>query len=292
MDGEATGRIKCTLANWTGIAYKIPRIMLEQCKDRKDLKQSGVYFLFGDSEKEDKEKAVYVGQAIVRKNGEGLLNRLQEHRRNPDEDYWNEAVAITTSNNILGATEISYLEHRFCELATKAKRYEVINKDDPNIGNPTEEKESEMEEFIDYAKIVMGALGYKLFEPYDKQENEQEDPEPKPDEEPLLYLDRKITDVGEVHAVGRQTNEGFVVLQGSHISCVYDDTIPKSLKKIKDETVLDEGGNLKEDHLFSSPSYAAMFVIGKSADGLLSWKNEDKVTLKDLEEKASEETTE
>ena len=76
MDGEATGRTKCTLANWTGIAYKIPRIMLEQCKDRKNLKQSGVYFLFGDSEKEDKEKAVYVGQAIVRKAGEGLLNRL------------------------------------------------------------------------------------------------------------------------------------------------------------------------------------------------------------------------
>lgn len=24
MDGEASGRIKCTLANWTGIAYKIP----------------------------------------------------------------------------------------------------------------------------------------------------------------------------------------------------------------------------------------------------------------------------
>ncbi len=23
MDGEASGRIKCTLANWTGVAYKI-----------------------------------------------------------------------------------------------------------------------------------------------------------------------------------------------------------------------------------------------------------------------------
>ena len=42
MDGEATGRTKCTLANWTGIAYKIPRIMLEQCKDRKDLKQASI----------------------------------------------------------------------------------------------------------------------------------------------------------------------------------------------------------------------------------------------------------
>ena len=44
MDGEASGRIKCTLANWTGLAYKIPRIDLDRCKNREDLKQSGVYF--------------------------------------------------------------------------------------------------------------------------------------------------------------------------------------------------------------------------------------------------------
>lgn len=25
MDGEPNGRMKCTLANWTGVAYKIPR---------------------------------------------------------------------------------------------------------------------------------------------------------------------------------------------------------------------------------------------------------------------------
>jgi hypothetical protein len=50
MDGEANGRIKCTLANWTGIAYKIPRTELDICKERDDLKQSGVYFLFGTSD--------------------------------------------------------------------------------------------------------------------------------------------------------------------------------------------------------------------------------------------------
>ena len=45
MDGDAGGRIKCTLANWTGVAYKIPRTALDKCKERDDLKQSGVYFL-------------------------------------------------------------------------------------------------------------------------------------------------------------------------------------------------------------------------------------------------------
>ena len=83
MDGEASGRIKCTLANWTGIAYKIPRTELDHCKTRKDLKQSGVYFLFGTSDNTGRG-VVYIGQAGARKNGEGLLNRLQEHKRSTE----------------------------------------------------------------------------------------------------------------------------------------------------------------------------------------------------------------
>ncbi|MDD7383766.1 MAG: hypothetical protein SOZ89_00785 [Peptoniphilaceae bacterium] len=46
MDGEVTGRIKCTLSNWTYLAYKIPRLYLDKCKDGQDLKQSGFIFLF------------------------------------------------------------------------------------------------------------------------------------------------------------------------------------------------------------------------------------------------------
>lgn len=163
MDGTASGRIKCTLANWTGVAYKLPRTELDKCKGRDDLSQSGVYFLFGTSDQTG-ESVVYIGQAGTRKNGEGILYRLQEHKRNPDKDYWTEAVVFTTSNNSFGPTEISYLENRFTNLALTAKRYAVKNGNDPTPGNITEEKESELEEFIDYSKIVMGALGHKVFE--------------------------------------------------------------------------------------------------------------------------------
>lgn len=124
MDGDAAGRIKCTLANWTGVAYKIPRTELDKCKERDDLKQSGVYFLFGTSDDTGKG-VVYIGQAGARKNGEGILNRLLEHKRNPEKDYWTEAVVFTTSNNSFGPTEISYLENRFCNLAILANRYDV-----------------------------------------------------------------------------------------------------------------------------------------------------------------------
>ena len=76
MDGNAIGRIKCTHTNWTGVTYKIPRTALDKCKERCDLKQSGIYFLFGTSD-DTGDNIVYVGQAGARNNGEGLLYRLQ-----------------------------------------------------------------------------------------------------------------------------------------------------------------------------------------------------------------------
>lgn len=225
MDGKPSGRIKCTLSNWTGLTYKIPRTEIEKCKGRNDLLQSGVYFLFGTSDQTG-DNIVYIGQAGERKNGEGILSRLLEYKRNPDRDYWTEAVVFTTSNNSFGPTEISYLENRFCRLAKDANRYIVKNSNDPNPGNITEEKESELEEFIDYAKIVMGTLGYKLFEPLTDKSNP--DVSFKSSEsELLLYLKRKSRKSGLViEASCKQTNEGFVVLKGSRIETIDSKSIP------------------------------------------------------------------
>ena len=100
MDGEVTGRIKCTLSNWTGLAYKIPNSYLSKCKERQDLKQSGVYFLFGDDEGD--KPTVYIGQAGIRKNGEGVLFRVAEHLKGNFD--FNEVVSLTTQNNSFGPT--------------------------------------------------------------------------------------------------------------------------------------------------------------------------------------------
>ena len=285
MDGEASGRIKCTLANWTGIAYKIPRTELERCKTRQDLKQSGVYFLFGTSDNTGRG-VVYIGQAGARKNGEGLLNRLQEHKRSAEKDYWTEAIVFTTSNNSFGPTEISYLENRFCNLALQANRYEVKNENDPNPGNITEEKECELEEFIDYAKVIMGTLGHKLFESISKPVETTIEPEKNQIREVgLLYLRRKIKDVGIIEATGTQTTEGFVVFAGSYISPLDGDTISEAIRERRKKVVLDAGGKLIEDILFTSPSSAANFITGKSSNGLTSWRDKNGNTLKSLEEK-------
>ena len=82
MDGEPSGRIKCSLANWTGIAYKIPRTALDKCKDLDILKQSGVDFLFGTDKAGN--KVVDIGQGGGRKNGKRVFLRGQEGHKSID----------------------------------------------------------------------------------------------------------------------------------------------------------------------------------------------------------------
>jgi len=285
MDGDPSGRIKCTLANWTGVAYKIPRTELEKCKGRDDLAQSGVYFLFGISDQMG-EAVVYIGQAGVRKNGEGILYRLQEHKRNPDKDYWTEAVVFTTSNNSFGPTEISYLENRFTNMAIAAKRYQVKNGNDPTPGNITEEKESELEEFIDYAKIVMGTLGHKLFEPLlQTPTTNVVQGETPTDEGHIFYIKRS-----GANARCRLTNEGIVVLTGSTIRKELVPSCPDYAKAVREDNKdnIDENGVLKIDLLFKTPSGASAFVLGAPTNGNVEWKTEDGKTLKEIE--ASEST--
>ena len=283
MDGEVTGRIKCTLSNWTGLAYKVPRPYLEKCKDRQDLKQSGVYFLFGKND--DGEDEVYIGQAGIRKNGEGVLFRVSEHLK--DEIYFSEAVMLTTQNNSFGPTEISYLENKYTNMAIDVDRYKVRNGNDPNPRNVTEEKESDLEDFIEYSKMVLGVLGYKIFVPIvDKDTKEKY--ENNNDKGSILYLSRKSGKSNrQIEAKCKRTDEGFVVLKDSMIEIIDSIAIPKSIKKLREECI-DKNeivdGKLNKNYLFNSPSYAAAFVLGTNANGRTSWKNEKGITLKDLEE--------
>ena len=276
LNGSVTGIIKYTLPNWTGVIYKIPRTELDNCKSRADLQQSGVYFLFGKSD-ETGESGVYVGQAGLRKNGNGLLGRILEHSRNPEKDYWTEAVTITTTNNSFGPTEISYLENQFTQLAKNANRYIVKNGNDPNPGNITEEKESELEEFIDYAKVVMGIVGHKVFIPLDEVIDNT------PNENVvMLYLKKRGAE-----ATGLLTSEGVVVCKGSKINTTPTPSCPDWIKNLRKEytSKINENFILTDNIVFPSPSAASGFCVFGADNGRLSWKNEAGKNLKELENK-------
>lgn len=142
MDGEVTGRIKCTLANWTGLAFKVPRSHLDKCKYRADLKQSGIYFLFGKNDNDEDE--VYIGQAGIRKNGKGVLGRVIEHLN--DEIFFSDAILLTTQNNSFGPTEITFLENKFTNMVKEVNRYNVRNGNEPETLK--EESSNELRLFL------------------------------------------------------------------------------------------------------------------------------------------------
>lgn len=283
MDGEVTGKIKCTLSNWTGVIYKIPRIQLGDLKSRDEMKQSGIYFLFGRDE--DKQKDVtYIGQATTRKNGEGVLLRIQEHTRDTHADYFNDVIILTTQNNSFGPTEISYLENKFTQLAKEAGRYIVKNGNDPNPGNVTEEKESELDEIIENTLMIIGTLGYRVFVPMTKEVSQ----DLTDNHSTYLYLKRKTKKSNKViEATCERTTEGFVVLEGSQVEIMDSPNLPASLKEMRQNLIdsqVIQDGVLKEKQLFSSPSYAAAFLLGMQTNGRTDWKNQDGRTLKELEE--------
>ena len=283
MDGEVTGKIKCTLSNWTGVIYKIPRIQLADLKLRDEMKQSGIYFLFGRDEEKQKD-ITYIGQATTRKNGEGVLLRVQEHTRNGHADYFNDVIILTTQNNSFGPTEISYLENKFTQLAKESGRFIVKNSNDPNPGNVTEEKESELDEIVENTLMIVGTLGYRVFVPMTKK-SKKDLPD---DQSTYLYLKRKTKKSNKViEARCERTSEGFVVLEGSQIEVIDSNVIPASLQKLRKELIdtnVIKDGILQEKQLFSSPSYAAAFVIGRNTNGRMDWKDKNGKTLKELEE--------
>lgn len=283
MDGEVTGKIKCTLSNWTGVIYKIPRIQLGDLKSRDEMKQSGIYFLFGRDE--DKQKDVtYIGQATTRKNGEGVLLRIQEHTRDTHADYFNDVIILTTQNNSFGPTEISYLENKFTQLAKEVGRYIVKNGNDPNPGNVTEEKESELDEIVENTLMIIGTLGYRVFVPMTKKVSQ----DLTDNHSTYLYLKRKTKKSNKViEATCERTTEGFVVLEGSQVEIKDSPYLPASLKEMRQNLIASrviQDGVLKEKQLFSSPSYAAAFLLGMQTNGRTDWKNQDGRTLKELEE--------
>lgn len=283
MDGEVTGKIKCTLSNWTGVIYKTPRIQLGDLKSRDEMKQSGIYFLFGRDE--DKQKDVtYIGQATTRKNGEGVLLRIQKHTRDTHADYFNDVIILTTQNNSFGPTEISYLENKFTQLAKEAGRYIVKNSNDPNPGNVTEEKESELDEIVENTLMIIGTLGYRVFVPMTKEVSQ----DLTDNHSTYLYLKRKTKKSNKViEATCERTTEGFVVLEGSQVEIKDSPYLPASLKEMRQNLIASrviQDGVLKEKQLFSSPSYAAAFLLGMQTNGRTDWKDQDGRTLKELEE--------
>lgn len=268
IDGEPNGRMSCELSNWSGKAYKIPRIKVKDCSDRNDLISTGVYLLFGKDE--EGKDLVYIGEA------ESILKRLNQHLN--QKDFWNETIVFISKDENLNKAHVKYLENRLYDIALNAKRYKVENSITPTQSSISESDRAEMEEFIENIKMLVNTLGHKVFD--EKREIKK----------------KQISDIFYIkaargaEATGEPTSDGFVVYKGSKASNSITSSMSSNLINFRNKLIEDkifedkiEFLEFSEDFLFSSPSAAAAIVMGRSANGLTEWKLKSGKTLKDFE---------
>lgn len=268
IDGDPNGRMSCELSNWSGKAYKIPRIKIKDCIDRDDLTGTGVYLLFGKDD-DDKDQ-VYIGEA------ESIIKRLNQQLTS--KDFWNEAIIFISKDENLNKAHIKYLENRLHEIAKTANRYKVENSTIPTQSSISESDRAEMEEFIEYMKLMTNTLGHKVF---------QEKREFKPKQKQATFF---IKSARGADGQGELSSDGFVVIKGSKAAATTVNSMTRNFinyrQKLINEGLLINKGEYFEfmdDYIFSSPSTAAVIVMGRNANGLTEWKSKDGKTLKEFE---------
>lgn len=193
-------------------------------------------------------------------------------------DFSHEALVIISKDDNLNKAHIKYLENRLYEIAKIVNRYKIENTVTPTQSSISESDKAEMEEFIENIKMLVNTLGHKVFE-------EKREPKAKQKEDIFLIKAARGAD-----AQGKPTSDGFVVFKGSKATTSAVNSISSSFLNLKQALVdkqvlklIEDFYEFTEDYIFSSPSTAAVIVMGRNANGLQEWKLSSGKTLKDFE---------
>jgi len=255
---------------------EVPRSLLAEFLEMPESSHVGVYFLVGQVE-DDGDGKVYIGQS-----GE-LRKRLASH--NKKKDFWERAVVLVSRTNSLTQTHALFLEWYCLQKAEKAERYAVENGNGGSKPHTPPPLETDCLEIFETGSTLLATLGFPVFAPVGAADASSR-------EKDLLYCT-----VTGINGKGLYTPEGFVVLKGSEGKRANGPTLSEANQRFRRRLV--DGGIMKEtgeavvftkDHLFGSPSMAALALLGRTSNGWKEWKNKDGVTLDELKRSAPAET--
>ncbi len=264
LDDNPNGIKIAELSNWKANICVIPRNHLNSVRDRVDINQAGIYFLFGDGED---RPLVYIGQS------ENCFTRLTSHDRVREEEQWNIAIVFTGG---LHGTYIKYLESIAVKFALDADRYEVINRNTPTENQLTEAQKITADEFFKKIKFLITFFGFPLFQSINE-----------------LSLGKKIyyLKADGANAQAQLLDDGSLnVLEGSlarirETEAFFGWSKAARRKFIGDNTLIDnkDGNSYKftKEVIFNSPTAAAATVTGRPINGWTAWKDDKGNTLDD-----------
>ena len=212
---------------------------------------------------------VYIGEAEV------VRDRIKGHTA---KDFWNQAIVFVSKDANLTKSHIKYLEGRLIEQAKEIGKTSLDNQQASGSKLP-ESDQADMEVFLSRVLQLLPLLGTDILTPIEKFSGKKK-------EEATLYCEIK-----GLKASGARTPSGFVVYKGSQAvlterPSAYNFIIELRQKLQQDSSLVNEGNHLlfSKDVEFSSPSSAAVVIVGGNANGLREWKNKAGTMLKDIEE--------
>ncbi len=202
--------------------------------------------------------------------------RLADHNRK--KDFWERALVLISKTNSLTQTHALFLEWLCLQKAREAGRYGDENGNSGSKPHTPAPMEADCHEIYDTGKTLLATLGYPLFTGVRETTSNDGD---------LVY---RLTSSG-ADGRGVYTAEGFTVLAGSRgrresVPSLVNTPNGRFREKLIDRGVMQVEGDqvvFPNDHLFKTPSGAAISLAGRSANGWREWKLDDGRTLGDVE---------
>jgi hypothetical protein len=252
------------ISNWSGKGVAGPRDEYAHLMARSELKQPGVYVLWGVDAQTGRHTA-YIGEAEV------LCERMKEHKK----DDWVSATFFVSKDENLTKAHIRYLEGRLIEIAKQGGRVDLTNLNRSGARLP-ESDQDDMEVFLSKAQQLLPVLGSDLLTPITTSQSASAG---------VLY-----NEFGGLKATGRRTPTGFVVLQGSAAVSAERPSAAPFIVNLRNDLVrrgdlTPAGSSLQftRDVEFPSPSTAAAVIRGVNTNGLETWRDATGRTLNDIE---------
>ncbi|MCT8139139.1 GIY-YIG nuclease family protein [Anaerobacillus sp. CMMVII] len=277
-DGNPRGVKIAGVTNRTVQAILIPRNLLKSVKERPEVNNVALYFLFGNNDEETRTEA-YIGEAEVG------YERLKQH--NSSKDFWEVAVLVVTNNiqNQFTKADVKFLEHFAYQEAVSAGRY-VINQTLPTNPFIPEWRKEDLLDIFETIGLLLGTLGYPIFESFRGNNEEVIDEE----ENEMFYCTRR-----DAEAFGKWTDDGFVVYKNSKMASSPLPGFERQLERhneklhnfIQEEILGIEDGRyiFLKDQPFPTPSAASTFVLQSASNGWTDWKDRSGRTLDEIKRK-------
>lgn len=246
-----------------------PRAIFHEAINRKELLNSWVYFLFWEND--DEEDKVYIWQSL------NIWERLKNHLKSPQKDFWIHTICFTKGWNRLNSAEINFLENRLITKANASMKLLVENSTNWNKEFLSEFEISDLEEFLVDLEIILGTLWYWVLTPYIQKNIKWEIFDASHKKETIYSIKRWIYESKMVY-----TNEWFIVIAWGTWKQMTEwwikDGILKRREKLELQKIIkiqDDGSiTFLKDHLFKTPSWAAMIVAWNTLNGWWEWKDE------------------